>query len=356
MRPIIVPFFISHQGCPHQCVFCDQTRIAGAAGELPDQEAIRSRIAAYRGTAGGNAVEVAFFGGSFTALSLVDQERLLGPLQPLRERGEVSGIRISTRPDAVDGGMLAWLRRMGIDTVELGIQSMDDRVLERAGRGHTAAQVVSACRLVKDAGMALGAQLMPGLPGDTPATSLASLREVLALDPDFFRIYPTLVIAGTRLAELYRAGEYAPLSLADAVSLCKELLTTAFRAGVPVVRIGLQPTAELESEGTVLAGPYHPAFRQLVEGELYLDLTRKLATDLPRGSDVTIFCAPSRVADVAGQRRGNLETLRREGINVASIIADSAIPRQELRVEAGSVSRRGNLFTNTSIGETYLVN
>lgn len=345
MRPIIVPFFISHQGCPHQCVFCDQTRIAGATGELPDGETMRSRIAAYRGTAGGNPVEVAFFGGSFTALSPVDQERLLGPLQPLRERGEVSDIRISTRPDAVDGGNLVWLRRMGVDTVELGIQSMDDAVLEKAGRGHTAAQVVTACRLVKEEGLTLGAQLMPGLPGDTPATSLASLRRVLDLAPDFLRIYPTLVIAGTRLADFHRAGEYVPLSLAAAVSLCKQLLHAALVAGVPVVRIGLQPTAELESEGSVVAGPYHPAFRQLVEGELCLDLARKLAIDLPRGSDVTIFCAPSRVADVAGQRRQNVRALRREGVHVASIIADADLSPLELRVEAGSVRRRGNLLT-----------
>lgn len=345
MRPIIVPFFISHQGCPHRCVFCDQTRIAGAAGELPDGETMRSRIAAYRDTAGGNPVEVAFFGGSFTALPRVDQERLLGLLQPLRQRGEVSGIRISTRPDAVDGENLAWLRDMGVDTVELGIQSMDDGVLERAGRGHSAAQVVTACRLVKDAGMILGAQLMPGLPGDTPATSLASLRRVLDLAPDFFRIYPTLVIAGTRLAELHRRGEYVPLSLAEAVSLCKQLLHAALVAGVPVVRIGLQPTAELESEGSVVAGPYHPAFRQLVEGELCLDLSRKLTADLPRGGEVTIFCAPSRVADVAGQRRQNIEALRREGVHVASIIADPDLSPLELRVEAGSVHRRGNLLT-----------
>ncbi|GFE58161.1 elongator complex protein 3 [Geobacter sp. AOG1] len=345
MRPIIVPFFISHRGCPHQCVFCNQMRIAGDDGELPDGEAIRARVAAYRGTAGERSVEVAFFGGSFTALSLVDQECLLAPLQPLRERGEVSGIRISTRPDAIDGGNLLWLRGMGVDTVEIGIQSMDDAVLEKAGRGHTAAQVVTACRLVKDEGLTLGAQLMPGLPGDTPATSLASLRRVLDLAPDFLRIYPTLVIAGTRLAEFHRAGEYVPLSLAEAVSLCKKLLHTALVAGVPVVRIGLQSTAELESEGSVVAGPYHPAFRQLVEGELCLDLSRKLTADLPRGSKVTIFCAPSRVADVAGQRRCNVETFRREGIDVASIVPDPDLSPLELRVEAGVICRRGNLLT-----------
>ena len=344
MRPITVPFFISHQGCPHQCVFCNQVRIAGTAGGIPDDEALRAKVGAYRETSGGNPVEVAFFGGSFTAIPADDQERLLGPLQPLRERGEVSRIRISTRPDAIDSEHLAWLRGMGVATVEIGIQSMDDAVLDRSGRGHTAAQVVTACRLVKEAGMTLGAQLMPGLPGDTPALSMASLHEVLSLYPDFLRIYPTLVIAETRLAELYRTGEYVPLSLAGAVTLCKTLLRAALVAGVPVIRIGLQPTAELDCDGSVLAGPYHPAFRQLVEGELCLDLCRKLTTGLPRGTRVTIFCAPPRVSDVAGQRRYNLEALHRDGVHVTSIIADPDLPRQELRVEAGVICRRGNLL------------
>ncbi|RII27603.1 MAG: radical SAM protein [Geobacter sp.] len=344
MRPITVPFFISHQGCPNQCVFCNQVRIAGTGGEFPDGDAIRAKVSAYRGTSGGNPVEVAFFGGSFTAIPFDYQERLLGALHPLRERGEVSGIRISTRPDAIDGEHLAWLRGMGVATVEIGIQSMDESVLERSGRGHTAAQVVTACRLVKKAGMVLGAQLMPGLPGDTPALSMTSLHEVLALNPDFLRIYPTLVIAETRLAELYRAGEYVPLSLAGAVTLCKMLLRAALAAEVPVIRIGLQPTAELDCEGSVLAGPYHPAFRQLVEGELCLDLCRKLTTGLPRGMGVTVFCAPARVSDVAGQRRYNLEALRRDGVHVTSIIADPDLSHHDLRVEAGSVSRRGNLL------------
>jgi len=302
-------------------------------------------------------VEVAFFGGSFTALLRDDQARLLEPLQELRGWGDVSGIRISTRPDAVDSATLAWLHGMGVGTVELGIQSMDDGVLEKAGRGHTSIQTEDACRLVKDHGLTLGAQLMPGLPGDTPATSMASLHRVLSLCPDFLRIYPTLVIEGTRLAVLWRGGEYVPLSLAAAVTLCKQLLHGALKVGVPVVRIGLQPTAELEREGSVLAGPYHPAFRQLVEGELCLDLLSGLTAGLPQGGTATISCSPTRVADVAGQRRGNLQCLARLGVNVAAIKADRSLSHHELQVEAGPRVRRGNLLQNLTYitGETAFV-
>jgi histone acetyltransferase (RNA polymerase elongator complex component) len=344
MKPLIVPFFISHRGCPHQCVFCNQTKIAGSGGAFPAAGELLDRIAAYRASGSRKSVEVAFYGGTFTSLPKPVLEQLLMPLQPLVARGEIDSIRVSTRPDAVDAGIAEFLVRMGIRTVELGVQSMDDDVLVLSGRGHNAAHTAEACRTLQAAGMAVGMQLMPGLPGDTEEKALASLNSCLSLRPDFLRIYPTLVIVGTKLAILYETGQYAPLSLDKAVRLCKIMLHAAFAAEVKVIRIGLQSTGELEAKGTILAGPYHPAFRQLVESALCYDLLCRLICDIPAKEAVTIACAPSRVSDITGQRQSNIKRLLAErGVKVASVIADPNLSYREIVVESGKVIKKGNI-------------
>ncbi|HEX9022458.1 MAG TPA: radical SAM protein [Geobacteraceae bacterium] len=343
MRPLIVPFFISLLGCPHQCIFCDQRKIAGR-GELPSAGELLDRIAAFRASGRGRPVEVAFYGGTFTALPEALMTRLLLPLQPLLAAGEIHSIRLSTRPDAVDPSIARFLAGMGVKTVELGAQSMDDDVLAFAGRGHGASHTIEANRILKEAGVAVGMQLMPGLPGDSEEKALESLGRVLELRPAFLRIYPALVIAGTRLAELHEAVEYTPLSLDGAIRLCKIMLHGALAARVRVIRIGLQATAELEQAGTVLAGPYHPAFRQLVEAELFYDLLRKMAEGMPRVGRVSVRCSPERVSDVTGQRRGNLRRLHREaGVTVDRVLADRSVSSLEIAVEYGGEMRKGNI-------------
>lgn len=311
MRPLLVPFFIPHLGCPHRCVFCDQEKVAGARGVLPSAAGIRDRIEQYAQGAPGRELQAAFYGGTFTALPSADQEELLSALQPLMESGTVGSARLSTRPDYVDAASALFLKRMGVSTVELGVQSMNPAVLALSGRGHGPADVERAVRALRGAEIEVGIQLMPGLPGDSTERSLASLEEVLALQPSFLRIYPTLVIAGTELASRYREGSYTPLSLDQAVALCKRMLLLARRAAVPVIRMGLQPTAELESAGVVLAGPFHPAFRQLVESELCFDLMSRLLEGIPAGSSVSFAAAPGRVSDLVGQKRANLSRLSR---------------------------------------------
>ncbi|WP_298435995.1 radical SAM protein [Geobacter sp.] len=344
MKPLIVPFFISHQGCPRHCVFCNQRTISGQGGDLPGSEEMRAAIAA-AASGKGRRVEVAFYGGTFTSLPLSDQRRLLEPLQPMLASGEITGVRLSTRPDAVDGETARFLRAHRVTTVELGVQSMDDRVLTAAGRGHGAAATERAFAFLKGAGIAVGAQLMPGLPGDTAETSLESLQRVLVLGPAFLRIYPTVVVAGTELAELWRRGSYSPMELDRAVSLCALMLRVATGAGVPVIRIGLQATAELEAPGTVLAGPWHPAFRQLVEGELWRELLFSLTVDIPEGSEVKLACAPARISDVVGQRRRNLERLATErGLTVARVVADPQCSPFELKISYSGGTVAGSLF------------
>ena len=349
MKPVIVPFFIAHQGCPHTCVFCNQVKISGATAMLPSPAEMLGRIALYRRTSGERRVEAAFFGGTFTSLPLTLQEQLLTPLQPLLEKGDLAAVRVSTRPDAVDRETAEFLISRGVRTVELGVQSLDETVLALAGRGHTARDAENACRILADAGFRVGLQLMMGLPGDTPAKARATLRRAIGLGPDFFRIYPTLVIAGTELERLYRAGAYAPMTMSDAVSLCKVMLHEALKAAVPVVRIGLQTTGDLQPGGAVVAGPCHPAFRQMVEAELFFDLMSKLAREFPPDRKVILTSAPSRVSDVAGQGRANVRRLRdTQGIDIAAIKADPGLSSMELRMENDTLTRMGNMLLDLS--------
>lgn len=326
MKRVLIPFFISHLGCPNRCVFCDQERIAGAVSALPEPEEILSRIHAFSLTSPGRDLEVAFYGGTFTALPHDHQARLLEPIAPLLASGAVRAIRISTRPDAVSPATASFLRQSGVTMVELGVQSMDDEVLALSGRGHNAADVERAFETLAGEGIAAGAQLMPGLPGDDETRSLGSLAKVLELGAASLRIYPALVLSGTELALRYRKGEYRPLSLDAAVGVAKKMLLYAWRANVPVIRMGLQPTAELTAPGVVVAGPFHPAFGQLVQSELYFDLLARIAATVPEGSRLDLSCHPGRISDLVGQKRRNLERIRKDfGITVGGVRPDASL-------------------------------
>lgn len=342
MRPVVVPFFISHLGCPHRCVFCDQEKIAGARGSLPGAGEMLDKIDRYRASAPGRELEVAFYGGTFTALPRDDQQYLLQALQPLLASGAVRSLRLSTRPDAIDPANALFLKTMGVRTVELGVQSMNSEVLRLSERGHSARDAERALRVLQEAGLEVGVQLMPGLPGDSEERSLASLEQVLALQPSFLRIYPTLVIAGTQLADLYREGNYLPQSLDQAVSLCKRMLLMARCAGVPVIRLGLQPTSELEAPGVLLAGPYHPAFGQLVESELWFDLMCTMVQGIPEGSPVSFLAPVGRTSDLVGQGRRNLKRLtERYGVRVGKVREDAALGQDEIAVQWCGGERSG---------------
>ena len=345
-RRITVPFFIPHHGCPHRCVFCDQTKITGTDGQqIPSPGEIRDTIEAFRTSSAQPCIDVAFFGGTFTSLPTSLQEKLLGPLQELRSSGAVGTVRVSTRPDAVDGAAISFLVENGVSIVELGAQSLDDEVLKRAGRGHSAADVGVAVRLLREKGLQVGLQLMVGLPGDTRVKYLASLQRALELRPDFLRIYPTLVIAGTQLEELYRQGAYEPLTMEQAVDLAGASLRAAYRARVPVIRIGLQPTEELSTGGSVMAGPYHPAFGQLVRSRLCYDL---LASLVHGSASVTVRCAPGRMSDVVGQRRSTIERLFTEHGVTATVETDPRLAPLELEVETAGGTWRGHIMAGVS--------
>ncbi len=308
-RARIIPLFVPHLGCPNGCVFCDQRRISGSP--LPVSGAdVSSALSAARDR-GERGVELAFYGGSFTAVGLDIQRSLLEAAQPFRADGTVSSIRLSTRPDAVTADDLAWLRGYGVTTVELGAQSMDDGVLLASGRGHTAAQTERAAGLVKDAGLTLILQMMTGLPGSSRETDVASARRIAALAPDGVRIYPTVIVRNTPLEDMWRAGLYAEHTVADAVAVCADILPIFQAAGIPVIRLGLNPTDELTAGGAV-AGAYHPALGELVRSEVLRRRAAALLAKVPPGAHVTLGVAPGLVSAMTGQHRSNIASLTAE--------------------------------------------
>ena len=344
MKKVTVPFFISHQGCFHTCVFCDQRTISNSAGDIPSADQILEKISAWKKTSGDRPLEVAYFGGSFTSLPEVVKENLLQPLQGLLTTGVIRSVRVSTRPDCIDHATVSRLAHLGVTTIELGVQSMDDGVLECAERGHTAADSSAAIRCIKDGGLCAGAQLMPGLPGDTPFKSMYSLRQVIAAGADFLRFYPVVVLRGTELARRFQAAEYVPLNVGDGVQLCKVLLHESLLAAVPVIRIGLQADHGLNTS-TILGGCWHAALGSLVRSELYYDLLCGLLKDVPHEMPCMIRCHPSRISDVTGQGRINLQRLgsRAESVQVK---ADETLKKEELAVENLHYIIKGNIITD----------
>ena len=300
-RRCILPIFVPHAGCPNDCVFCNQKRISGSL--LPaSAETVRLAVSALKP---GSGYELAFYGGSFTAIPEAEQEALLAAAIPARESGAVPAIRVSTRPDAVTVEKLARLRRYGVETVELGAQSMCDEVLRRSGRGHTREDTVKAAKLVKDAGFALILQMMTGLPGSNDTRDIETARSIAALAPDGVRIYPTVIIQNTPLEDLWRAGKYREHTVEEAVCVCARILPIFDAAGIPVIRLGLNPSDEL-SGGAAVGGAYHPALGELVRSRLWRDKAETLLSGAMPGEDIVLGVAPNRISVMTGQHRANL--------------------------------------------------
>jgi histone acetyltransferase (RNA polymerase elongator complex component) len=280
MAPLVIPIFISHQGCPHRCIFCDQHTITGHSGSAEEPvtpATVENIIESWlnRPRKENNAgVQVAFYGGSFTGIALARQRELLSAVKPYIKKGTVDSIRISTRPDYIDDTTVRILKEYSVSTVELGIQSLDQEVLAASGRGHSVQEAVDAIRLLREQGFTIGAQIMCGLPCDNTMKLMTTAKQIAGLAPDFVRIYPVLVIKGSGLETMYRNITYKPLTLAKAVALCCRLKSIFDQHGIRVVRMGLQPSTELALK--VVAGPYHAAFGELVMARTLFKKTRKI--------------------------------------------------------------------------------
>ncbi len=336
----VIPVFIPFMGCPHRCVFCNQRRITGYRKEV-DIDSVDSHISRSLSTvpAWVDRVEIAFYGGSFSCLPQALQERLLSVAGKYVKMHGLWGIRLSTRPDCLSRSEIEFLKDSGVVTVEIGVQSLDDAVLSRSKRGHTAKDAIDAALRVKDIGLVLGLQIMVGLPGDT-GNEFHYTVDLIAdeIKPDFVRIYPLLVVKGSELADMYERGEYKPLTLDEAVSLSKYAYRRFQDAGIGVVRMGLQDIPTMRWGVDILGGPYHPSFGELVKSAAFYDqIIEELKGVNP--AELSVVINPKDESILRGQHNLNLVRLKRKYPNIRlNVVKDEGIQRGKFVVHYKKVA------------------
>ncbi len=335
--PFIVPVFLPHAGCPHRCVFCNQATLTAGADPQIGTACLKEGIDAYLRYRSDHRqeAEIAFYGGNFLGLRPERTHELLKIGREYVEAGRVDGLRFSTRPDTIDRRRIALLSEYPVTTVEIGVQSMDDRVLAASRRGHTAADTQAAVALLKSTPARIGIQLMVGLPGEEEGGCLESARRAAALAPDFVRIYPTVVLGGSGLADWFRRGAYRPLGLTEAVGRVKGVFRVFNRRGIPVVRMGLQDQAGLDAADGFLAGPYHPAFGHMVYAAMFRDVAAEaLGTDRGGSDRLRVYVNPRSISRMRGLNNTNVQELKRRfGFAEVLIEADDTTPPNMLRLE-----------------------
>lgn len=315
-KQYVIPIFVPHLGCPNDCIFCNQKSISGQVKQVTKED-VRKTIDYYlKNFKEDDAYkEVAFFGGSFTGIAVELQEELLQAAYEYVKQKKIDSIRISTRPDYIDKEILKRLKKYKVKTIELGVQSTNDYILKRAGRGHTFEDVKRASKLIRWNGFTLGHQMMVGLPESTRLDELNTAKDLIKLKPKMVRIYPVLVIKNTQLEKEYEAGEFSPITINQAVECCKELVYLFNKKKIDVIRIGLQNTDMITDPNTeqsqVVAGPYHPAFGQLVEDSIWYDsIVDKIKKFNVKVKEVEIRVNPSDVNSVIGHKKENAKKLK----------------------------------------------
>lgn len=336
MKHANISLFVPHAGCPNQCSFCNQKTISGSVSELTAEEVRKTLEDAEKSGLVPENTEIAFFGGSFTAIDRGYMISLLEEAKPFIENGIFSGIRISTRPDAIDEEVLLLLKKYGVTAIELGAQSMNDDVLLQNRRGHTVSDVINASLLIKKYGFSLGLQMMTGLYKSTREADIETAKSIIALKPDTVRIYPTIVLENTHLSELLKQKKYVSPTLDETVSLCAELLEMFYENNIKVIRLGLH------SGGNVLdgylSGPYHPAFGELCESEIYLKIIRKKLFEIYKNEkisetkNVTIFVNNKEISKATGQKGKNKELLLSDGFSV-TIKGSETLEKYQILIE-----------------------
>ena len=274
-----------------------------------------------------NNCEIAFFGGSFTAVDRKYMVSLLEAVKPYLDN--FKGIRISTRPDYINDEVLSVLKSFGVTTIELGAQSMDDEVLKANNRGHNSQDVINASELIKKYSFNLGLQMMTGLYKSFPESDLHTAKEFIKLNPDCVRIYPTVIMKDTALADLYNSGEYKPYTLEQSVELCSDILLMFEDNGIDVIRVGLHYSDSLISGS--LGGNYHPAFKELCENKIFLNKILKSINNL-NTKDIILTVNPSSVSKLIGQNKVNINTLSEMGYNVR-IEKDDKLGKYDLLIK-----------------------
>lgn len=309
----IIPIFVPHLGCPHDCIFCNQRKIASSITDITEED-VKNTIQRYLSYFKEDAfVEIAFYGGSFTAIDMDLQEKLLGIALKYKNDKLIDEIRLSTRPDAIDSLILDNLKKYKVDTIELGVQSLSDDVLYKSGRGHTSEDVYRAVKLIKEYNFNLGLQMMVGLPGDSLEEAYKTAKRFIELKPQCVRIYPTLVIKDTFLEDMTLKNQYNPLNLKEAIDICTPLLMEFYINHINVIRVGLQATENIQLGKDVVDGPFHPAFRQLVESNIYKNILNDFIEDniiQTEGKTLEIFSNPKNISNLAGQKSDNIKFLK----------------------------------------------
>lgn len=327
-----ISIFIPNAGCKQLCSFCNQSDISGSIKVPSVQEVsttLNQAVSQLVTSEERMATEIAFFGGSFTAIGKHQQEEYLKLAHSyVREYG-LHGIRISTRPDAIDTDILDTLKLYGVTSIELGAQSMDDTVLAANRRGHTSEAVDTASKLIHSYSISLGLQMMVGLYKSTPELEFETIERLIACKPDTMRIYPTVVLEGTELAALMKSGLYLPMGLEAAVKICGGLLLRCHQAGIKVIKLGLHASEQVEAK--TIGGAYHPALRELCEGELYflktLDTLRKY-----KSGAYEVSVSPSCISKMIGQKKNNIIRLADMGYTV-KVLSDTSIGQYEIALK-----------------------
>ncbi len=346
-KKIIYPVFLPHAGCPFQCVYCNQQVVASHDRREPRiLEFVESRLRAYSSEVlrSGRSGEIAFFGGTFSALPPALIESILAAASFHVRQGVFTGIRFSTRPDCLGDEVVDIFTKYPVRTIELGVQSLCDTVLQKSRRGYCVRSVQDSAIRVRDAGWALGIQMMAGLPGDSRGLFVESIRKAIALAPDFLRIYPTLVLEGTILADSFRKGGYTPLSLDEALTWLAPAYDAALKAGIPVIRMGLHSDPALEKPGVILAGPYHPAFGHLVRCRWWRDRVDHEFASFSEiaGDEIVLRVSPNLVSDVIGHGRSNLKHWQARWDVTVKVIGEVGRGGIEMLVERHEQHQYGN--------------
>jgi histone acetyltransferase (RNA polymerase elongator complex component) len=334
--PFIVPIFIPQQGCRHQCVFCNQSAITGHPIKWPSRETLWNEANRYLSyNRHHKASAMAFYGGNFLGLSGEKINQLLQLADEFIRKGNIRGIRFSTRPDTISEPGLKQLENFPVSEIELGVQSMDDRVLGICRRGHCASDTKNAVTLLKNHHYKVGLQLMIGLPGQTADSAFATAEQIVSLLPDFVRIYPTLVLNQSVLSRWYQEGKYHPLLLKEAVAQTKKIYLLFKNSGIPVIRMGLQSSKDLDDKKNVIAGPYHPAFGHLVFSEIFMDtICTYYQKYPPLQNKVEIMANPKCISRIRGINNENIRNLKTKfKLNEITVKSDSSLSPEGLSVD-----------------------
>lgn len=338
MKRRIIPIFVPHRGCPHDCIFCNQKKITGVSTDISanDVEAI---INEYLKTIDKDChIEVAFFGGSFTAIDVNIQRELLSVAKKYVDKNIIKDIRLSTRPDCINKEILDMLKEHKVSIIELGVQSLDENVLVDSIRGHSADDVIKSANMIKEYKIQLGLQMMVGLPTDSLNKCLYTANEFIKLKPDFVRIYPTLVVEETGLENLLKEGKYTPFTIDESINIVKRLLVLFYKNKINVIRVGLQATEEISIGKGVIAGPYHPSFRELVESRLYRDYIEEIIKSENIKKEIIVKTNKKNVSKILGNKKSNnLYIKEKYNVNFKTKESELNINQLELLIDEKNI-------------------